>query len=306
VLHEGGVANFGLVAFLLFLIGMGKALRERAWWPLAMLAVAGLLLSLGLTLKWDDVPIQAPWFSTVKDWLWRVGHSLKPGLFEGSSPPAPFEAAIPLPSWLFTLAVPLWEGVRTVSRWIFVAAIGYFPIVVLGLSRLRHRGVQLLVVALLVIEILPPPQHGTPLPDEGHPAFEWLAGQTLGEQGILDLFAPTPGTLDPLMGGETLWATLYHGQPTAAGAGSMLPPHTVRLIDWFRATPHPLRHPDLVPFLQEYQIRYLLIHVRGEHERLLFEEALENPSLASPGCFEHSESPSIWYYPICVVEIPAP
>lgn len=302
-LDPSGTGNFGLLASLLALIALPTAWRRPAWRPLTLLLLIGILLGLGPTLKWDGQSVQIPWLQPLNQALWQVGRSLKPALFAAEQPPPPLAYGVPLP-WLWLAPfVPFWEGARVAARYLFVAALGVFPLAAVTLQQVRRRWLQFSLSGLLLLETLSFVAYPLPYPPPTHAAFDWLRAQDLGDEGVIDLYPALPGVLNLAIRGETLWATGYHGRPTVAGASSIWPAHTTYLIDWFFAHPHPFQTADLAPLLRGYRVRYLLLHLQNEEDWLA--QAVGNPAFTLVDCFPPAAGPSPWNYPICVLALSA-
>ena len=258
--NEPGQANLGLVACLLALVGLRPAARDRRWWPLLVLAAAGLVLTLGLTLKWNGQPVHMDALRPLNDLIWQIGHRLKPDFFATARPPDPFATAVPLPGLLLSVFVPFWERAWVFARYALLLGMSTFLLAGLGLSRLRSGWARALVAGLLLLEVLPSPTQSVPFPPPSHPAFDWLKGQQLGDGAILDLgswqetFAYIP------ISGNALWATEYHKQSAVAGASSVWPPHIVFLDRWLSSHPHPFQNPDFIPLLRFYGVRMVVLH----------------------------------------------
>ena len=303
--NEPGQANFGLLASLLALFGLGHAWRDRRWLPVIGLAAAGILLALGVTLKWSGQTVQWSALRPLDEILWRAGHALKPDVFTSAQVPAPFDEAVPLPGLLLSIFVPFWERARVLARYALLAGSGLFLLTGLGLMRVRWRYARLLLAALLVFEVLPPPSQSKPFPPQPHPAFAWLAQQTLPPgEGIVDLGSWQPGLLYLSIGGNTLWATTYHGRPTVAGASSVWPAHVVYLDQWLSTHPHAFLDPDFVPLMRYYRVHYVVFHVTGGYARDMLDEAARNPGLGDRRCFEPAAGDGPWSYPICIMTVP--
>ncbi|MGB3714076.1 MAG: hypothetical protein WA996_06570 [Candidatus Promineifilaceae bacterium] len=303
---ESGVANMGLATFIVVLSTLVLAWRNKRWRPLLIMLVVGIVLAIGPTLKWDGESVSSSLFRPINTMVWQLGHQLKPEVFPSDQPPPQFENAVPMPGLILAATVPFWEGARTVSRYMLVAGIGFFLLAVLGLKRLRPTWVQMLVAAILIIEIVPPPVKGVPYPPEPHTAFGWLAGQSLGDQGIIDLRALDSERLLLPISAETLFATGYHGQSTAAGVGSVWPAHGVFLREWLINNAQPFSKGEFISLLRGYRIRFLLLHMHGEDERMLLEAAKANKDLEFLDCYPPPEGLTPWPYPICVLEVLPP
>ncbi len=304
--NEAGQANLGVVASLLALAGLRPALRDRRWWPVLILAAVGLLLALGLTLKWNGQPVQLNALRPLNDLIWQIGHWLKPSFFSTARPPDPFAAAVPLPGLLLSVLVPFWERARVFARYALLLGMGVFLLAGLGLSRLRYGWARALVAGLLLVEVLPAPSQAVPFPPPSHPAFDWLQGQQLGGGAILDLGSWQEDLAYMPISGNVLWATEYHGQPTVAGASSVWPPHIVFLDRWLSVHPHPFQNPDFIPLLRFYKVRLVVLHVTGGYAQDMLAEARQNLELADMRCFGPFDQPGPWDYPICVARLTPP
>lgn len=300
---EQGMVNFGLLAVLLAVGGAWVARRQRAWWPVLALTVTGVVLALGLTLKWDDASVQWQIMRPVNALVWQVGHLLKPGSFATATPPAPFDTAIPLPGTLWVMLLPFAERARVFARYALAGGVGVFLLTGLGLSRVRRPWLRGTLALLILLEVLPAPLTREPFPPETHPAYAWLASQTMPGSSIADIAAAHPYTPVLLNEGQTVWATRGHGKPTLAGASSTWPAHTMWLFQWLATHEHAFWNADLVPILRFYDVRYVFLHLRGELEQGLLAEAQQNPELNLVNCFPAPATTTPWPYPICVLEV---
>ena len=168
----------------------------------------------------------------------------------------------------------------------------------------RNRWARLTLAVLLILEVLPAPMARLPFPPPVHPAFEWLKQQPMAGEGIADLIAAHPSTPDLFNEGETVFATLYHGKPTVAGASSIWPADIMFFYDWLASHQHSFWNLDMVPILRFYGVRYILLHMRSEMEPTILEEAKSNQELRFVNCFPAVPGP--WNYPICVLEVLPP
>ncbi|MCS7285766.1 MAG: hypothetical protein NZ653_01305 [Anaerolineae bacterium] len=297
---ETETPSLGLITFILALAGIVVLLRNKTLpgSPLT-LAVVGLILGLGPLLKWDGEVIQASFFRPLNTLIWRLGHVLKPGIFRSSQPDLPFDSGFPLPGFLLTALVPFWEVGRVASRYTFVGGLGVITLAGLAL-RSFPKGLRYVIAILWLIETLPYPTSELPLHFNLHPAYVWITGQTLEPgEGIADLAFPTL-TLRP----ENLWATLLHQKPTASGLGSSLPEHFFALWAHLLQNEDALARPDIGLLLQQYRIRYLLVHfVHGGKEEAMWRLINTNPVFIPIGCFAPVEEISPWSYKICVAKV---
>lgn len=300
---EQGFVNFGLLAVLLALMGTWAARRQRAWWPVLVLTGVGVVLTLGVTLKWDDASVQWVAMRPVNSLLWQVGHWLKPDAFTSSTPAAPLDAAIPLPGTLLAMLLPFAERARVFARYALAGGVGVFLLTGLGMSRVPWPWLRGALALLLLLEVLPAPLTRYPFPPEPHPAYVWLASQSMPGQSIADIAAAHPYTPVLLNEGQSVWATRDHRQPTLAGASSTWPAHTMWLFQWLATHPHAFQDADLVPILRFYDVRYVFLHLRSDLEQGLLDEAQQNPALELVNCFPAPATTTPWPYPICVLEV---
>lgn len=297
---ESGVANLGLVTCFLTLIGLGIALKHKQHFMSPLyLALTGIILSLGLLLKWDGEVIKIAAFRPLVAIIWRLGYMLKPEIFRSPHPISPFEAGIPLPGFIFIAVIPFWEFGRTVSRYIILGLLGAATLSGIALRRFP-RAFRYLVITIWLMEALPHPIESTPLPFKLHPAYEWLTNQDLeSSEGIVDIAYPTL-----IMGPEILWAAWLHKKPTASGTGSSWPEHSYEL--WAYFINEDLSKSEVGLVLYQYRIRYLFLHMYGEKERKMWEVISNNPAFKPFQCFDPLDSPSPWPYPICIAEVKTP
>ena len=300
---ESGVINLGTLAFVVAFIGLLHTLHNRKWYPVYWLVAAGLTLALGFTIRWNGNVVQCKLCQPVNQIIWQVGHFLKPEFFTTKAPPQPLDHAFPLPGLLLAAIVPLWEGARTLSRYIFVAATGFFLLVAQGIQRFKAPLLQVAIAALLLFEVLPFRSGSVPASPLPHPAFEWINQNTLPEDTLIDLTAISPDLLMLPIRGEILWATRYHERATVAGVGSYLPDCADSLFDWLLQHPHAFQNPEFIPMLQRYQVDYILLHMEREDEGAILDEARDNKMVEVVDCFEPPPPPSPWSYPICVMRI---
>lgn len=302
---ESAMMNFGLVTSVLSLGGMVIVLRNRL--PIANLiglTLGGTILGMGVLLQWDGEVVSNPIFRPLNAAVWNLGRVMKPAIFSEATPPPPFDSGVPLPGFLLTALIPFWENARTVCRF---AVLGMLGAVTLSGITLDHlpKVVRVFLSVIWLVEMLPHPTWNAPVPRQLHPAYAWLANQTLRPgEGIADIFYPTL-----IIRGEILWAAGLHGKPTVSGAGSSLPGHTIALFNYLHSyianDPTAISQPQVVYILQQYRVQYLFLHVLGEKEKEMW-SAIKDGSVFKPiGCFDPLPHPTPWPYPICVAEVPA-
>ena len=299
---ESGVANLGPVTCLLGLLGLVLMLKHRKEHShLAWLMLAGVVLSLGLFLRWDGQIVKAPIFRSFDVFIWGVGHTLKPALFTSLAPESGFRSGVPLPGFVLTAMVPFWESARVMSRYVFAGAIGMVALAAYGLQRLP-KAARYLMAVIWLVEVLPGPTATLPVPMNPHPAYAWLAQQNLSPgEGIVDMEYPTI-----MIGGETLFSTWYHRKPTASGVGSFWPQGTKPLWEYFAVDSQALSGSESALILQQYDVRYLFLHLKGNREKEMWNRVSQNPAFRPTNCFDPLRGPSPWPYPICVAEVITP
>ena len=295
---ESGWANLGCITMVLGLSGMVLSMRKgRENRHLVLLAALGLTLALGLNLRWNGRAVKVPVLKPVNQALWYAGHLLKPAVFDTETTPEALARGIPLPGYLFSVFVPFWDAGRVASRYAFVGGMGLIALAGIALLKIPKVYRYLLLAAWLA-EALPAPKGKEALPVRGHPAYQWLASRPgVPGEGIVDISNPSI-----MMGSEIILATLYHGMPTASGTGSFWPEHVRALFDYFAEKGALLSQRQSSLVLQQYGVRYLLLHVKGDRDREMWAEIQKNPSLKSVQCFE-SQGNVLWYYPICIAEV---
>jgi len=296
---ESGRANFGLLAFILALVGTALAWRNPRWRPVLIITGLGLLLALGLTLQWNGRTVKWAAMRPLDLAIWQLGHRLKPEFFTTPLPPSPFDAAIPLPSLFLSAIVPLWERARVFARYALLASTGLFLLSALALARVPWRWARIGLGLLLVLEVMPSPTGNKPFPLPSHPAFEWLAQQQLpAGQGIVDIHS-TPAEING--GGGRLWESEFHGKPTVVGAGSIWPAHVSFLSEWLNTHPHAFLEPDFVPLLRFYRVALIMYSMDTPDAGETLQEARWNSDLRVERCFEPLPGPSPWAYPVCAI-----
>ncbi|NPV08333.1 MAG: hypothetical protein HPY83_10295 [Anaerolineae bacterium] len=296
---ESGMSNLGLVAWAFGALGLWRAMRGRSGGSnLAALAVGGVLLSCGLLLKWNGEAVLLPALRPLNEAIWKLGHLLKPGLFTSGQAQPPFDGGVPLPGFLLTAVVPFWEHGRVMARYAFVGGIGLMVLAAREIETLP-RVARYLVALIWLLETLPLPAFGVPVPSAPHPAYAWLLQQERDRSwGIVDVAYPTLMT-DP----GILYGTSLHGIPTASGGRPYLPGRVRTLHQFLSEDPQALGSPKAGVVLRSYDVRYLLLHLMGEEERWMWDLVVTNPALDPVGCFEPPEGPSPWPHPICIAQV---
>jgi len=297
--NESGVINLGLSTGLLVLSGFIIAVRTRPR-PMGLiwLTLTCLVLGLGLLLRWNGEIVHYPFLRPLTALVWELGHALKPGLFTTPQPAPVFEGGIPLPGLVLTAVIPFWESARTLSRFAFVGMLGMVALAAIALERFPKL-LRYMVALIWLVEALPRPIYGMPVPLQPHPAYAWLADQELESgEGIVDLVYSTP-----FISGETIWATLFHRKPTASGAGSAWPEHTFALWNYLLSNPQALSQEQSALIFRQYGIRYIFLHVLSDKERAMWDMISKNSSFRPLACFEPLKGPTAWPWSICVAEV---
>jgi hypothetical protein len=301
---EAAMANLGLLASLSALVGLMAVRRSRAWRPVLVLGCVGLILALGLTLRWNDQMIQVSPLDPLNRIIWQVGHFIKPGFFfVGPEPPGDFKAAIPLPGLFMATVVPYFAEARVLARYTLLAGLAIFLLGGLGVTRIRLRWLQLALAALLVFEVLPPPTRSFAFPPLSHPVFDWLREQNLGGEGIMELSPDTEARLSMPGGGASLWATLYHQQATTSGPGGIWPAHISYLVKWLAEHPHPFQDSDFISLVRAYRIRYVALHMSDPSADDVLQEAQRNEELQFIDCFPPASGAQPYDHPICILDV---
>ncbi len=289
----------GLLTGVLALAGVWVTLRNKGkLGGLVALTIIGMVLGLGLLVRWDGDVVHFSLFRPLNVAIWKVGHFLKPHIFTSAIPDPDFEVGIPLPGLVLTVLVPFWEAGRTVTRYAVIGMLGAVALASMALERIPPA-VRFLLAGLWVLEMLPVPTNNFPFPQRIHPAYEWLAHQTLEPgEGVADLQYPALK-----LGGETLWAAWLHGKPTVSGTGTFWPEPFFTLREHLWKDEKALVGKETWAILEQYRIRYLLIHISGDFEREWWRSVQNHPAYWPIGCFDPAPGPSPWEYPICVAEV---
>jgi hypothetical protein len=300
---EQELGNFGILGSAAALIGAVLAWRDKAWRATVVLVLVCLVLSLGLVLRWNGDAVQWPALRPLNQWLWQIGHTLKPGFFKDAQPGKSFADAVPLPAYVLTLVLPYLERGRMFARYALAASLGIYLLAGLALARVRRTWLQVIVGCLLILEIVPPPLEVVPFPPENHPAYEWLSQQEPLGDGIVNVFAANPSTLVLAIYGDNLLAPSYHKHPTAAGAAGVLPRHTEYLNNWLATHEHPFWQPDFAALMRSYGVRYVVLEMQSEFEEGLWQEAQVADQVTPIRCFPKPDSVAPWSHKICILEV---
>jgi hypothetical protein len=300
---EQNSGNFGLLGGLAALIGAVFAWRLKEWRPAIALVLVCLVLSLGLTLHWNGETVQWSALRPLNQLLWQIGHAFKPSFFRDAQPKVPFVDAVPLPAYVLAFFMPFLERGRMFARYALAASLGVYLLAGLALARVRRPWVAVIVAGALIFEIVPPRLDVMPFPPANHPAYVWLSQQELSGEGIANVFAAHESTVVLAIFGYNLLAPSFHRQATAAGAAGDTPAHTIYLNNWLATHQHPFWQPDFAAIFRSYGIRYVLLEMKGEWEKGLWEEAQVADQVKPVRCFPKPEGVAPWSWPICVLEV---
>lgn len=295
---ESGIANIGSITLLLALIGAVSIVRRKELHSnshLFLLSFAGCLLALGQFLRWNGEFFSICAFEPITRVIWQIGQSLKPRLFD-TPLPQEVHCAVPLPSLLFSAIVPFWEGARVSSRYASVAILGLVPMAAIGLTTLRPYMRGFLMVIWL-LEFLPKPLHGVPLPTQTHSAYTYISQRIHSEESIVEVYA-----YGLRFGGEILYNSYITNIPTASGTGSFYPIHTIPLWQYLNNSSRWLEE-GTADILEQYGIRYVLVYRFGEGEDTIIAMMNQNSRFQFKECFDPPSQPSPWNFPICVFEV---
>ncbi len=290
--YEGNLAMLGPIPFVLGLLGLVRARKERS--PLAKFlwpTTIGLVLSLGIYLKWRTQLVRIPGVESVNALLWKVGHILKPALFPTTDPPADLQSVIPLPGFLWVLLIPFTESSRAMVRYLFLAAPWIFLAAADWLSHISRKGLRLVLGLLWALDFIFIPVHWKSL-DTLPPALEWLSQQ------------PARGAVFSLdrdgvaWSGKELWASLFHRHPLIHASAYWFPPHIRSICDHLLSGP--ARFETAIQQLRMLGLEYLFIHRNGALADTFFRQAVQSSRLSLVQCFPPPEQESPWPGEICV------
>lgn len=302
---EASTTWLGLLTGCLGIGGVILSRRRPQYRPFALLFLAGMVLSLGYLLRWNEEFVSLPALEPLNRWLWHIGHSLKPTAFLQAEPPEVFANGIPLPGYLPAIFVPFWENARTLSRFIGIAAVGLFPMVALFLSRLPRLW-ALLLGLYLISQVLWPTSGGVPVTFAPHPAYEWLNDAAAPPGPILEINSPVPDHLALEITPPVIWGTTIHQHPTITGTSSSWPAHVHFLHTWLLLTPYDSTNPLFTHLIRNYGTRLILFHNNSSQAGEMLATLKNDNRFHLLHCFEGPPRPSPWSYPICIFELTEP
>jgi hypothetical protein len=303
---ETSLANMGLSTWLLAGAGawaLWRTHRNRpAVWFYGSVLVVCTLLSLGPLLVWDGVAVQTSWFRPLNAALWQLGRWARPADFATPSPEPAWADAIPLPAYVFYVLVPFSESARVLSRYTLVGMLGCAALIALCLSRMRWYA-QLLVAGLLLIECLPWPFWGVPVPTQTHSAYRWIREQPEDPAQGNAVFEILDNKQIPI-GGEIIYALAQHRRPTLNGLGSFPPKHLAELQTLIRSRDDIFASPALPTALAQYGARYVVLHLTALNpNQKAWEDLQRNPLLRTGACYGPEPLTIVWRDTLCVAEI---
>ena len=306
-INEINESNWGILLPLLALLGgmIGLRRSRNLYYSVILVLGISIMLALGMALQWNGHPVHSHLFSPLNHVLWRLGHVLKPHLFQPAASPVEFTDIVPMPDFLLSAIVPFWESARVIARFSIVGGLMLSMLAAIALQHMPRAAKGILAV-LLLIEVLPLPTDSHPLPSRLHPAYAWLARQNIqAGQSIIEL------DVSPIrMSGETLYNTLDDSIPTVSGAGSFMPKPIQALNSMLGRSPRVLSTPDAAVMLARFGVKYVVIHLKAgagnTYEESQWEAAKANPLMKPKGCFSPAPQNQVWAYPICIAEVDIP
>ncbi len=296
--NESGVANIGFVTLLLALVGTIAISRQgkfHSYSHLVLLSVVGFVLALGPFLRWNGQFVSMCILEPLTSLIWQIGQTLKPQLFD-TTLPSELRCAVPLPGLLLNATVPFWEGGRVVSRYAMVSALGLVPLAAIGLAMVRPR-IRAFLMILWLLEFLPNPIYGVPLPTQPHPAYVQISQKIQPDESIVEVSAH-----GLRIGGEVLYNSMMTNIPTVSGTGSFYPIHTIPIWQYL-INSSSWAEEGTVDVLRQYGVRFVLVHRLSREEDSMIEMMNRNSKLHFEKCFDQPPQPSPWNFPICVFEI---
>jgi len=301
---EHNLTNLGLLGTVMAFVGIWAGRRSQRWRPVLILACVGFILALGLTLKWDDLPIKFSLLRPVNELIWRVGYRVNPQFYFAEPPiPPGLTDVVPLPTLTLATFVPFFAQARVLARYALLSGIAVFLLAGFGLDQVKRQWIRLILAALLVVEVVPPPTQSYEYPPPSHPAYEWLRQQSLGANGIVEFTTDPELRLELSLGGPAIWATNTHQQATVGGASSIIPGHVAYLMRWLAEHPEPFEHPDFVSLLRYFRVIYMVLTMSGGGQEKSLAEAKLNQELRFVQCFAPTSQALLYDNQICVLEV---
>ncbi len=289
---EGQLGTLGPAVWPLLLLGLTRYRVPRG--ELRGLLLAGglcLILALGPLAMVRGQVLSVGVFRPVNGGLWDLGALFKPATF-AERPPDWVLDGLPLPGFLWLALVPLSENVRATARLVIPAGLMLGLVAGRVLSSLPGR-LKLGLGLLWVATVLPGSVTWMPVP-EPHPVYDWLAARKT-EGAVLAIGGHGPITRAP-----HLWQTLSRDIPTFNGYASYQPAYYDAL--WRGLAESDLAFADTVRLLSGLGLRFLLVEVGDDVDRLMYARALRSADLRLIRCFD-PEDRRWWQLPICAFEV---
>ncbi len=292
---EGKLGTLGLTVWVLLALGLVRfRVLGGPFRPLLGAAAVFLALALGPVAMVGGRVADVGLFRPVNQALWGLGEALKPAVFT-TEPPEWVLRGLPLPAFVWVAAVPLGEGVRAMARLIIPAGLVFNLAAARVLGEVPRR-LGLVLGLVWLAELLPGPVGWTALP-EVHPVYDWLAARR--DQGA----ALVVGGHGPVTRAPHLWSALVRDVPTANGYASYQPAYYEAL--WRGLAESDAAFDDTVGVLYGLNVRFLVVEVGDDVDRLMYARAGRSPNLRFVRCFEPA-APGRWFLPACVFELQPP
>lgn len=288
---EGQLGTLGPVVWALLLLGLSRYRVLRG--ELGGLLLAGglfLILALGPVAMVKGQTLSIGIFRPVNEVLWDLGRLLKPATF-AEPPPDRVLDGLPLPGFLWLVLVPLSENVRAVARLAIPAGLLLGTAAGRVLAAMPRRWALAFGLVWLAAA-LPGPVAWVPIP-QPHPVYDWVATRK-AEGAVLVIGGHGPVTRAP-----HLWQTLTRGIPTVNGYASYQPAYYTAL--WRGLAESDLAFADTVKLLSGLGVRFLLVEVGDDVDRLMYARASRSADLEFIRCFDPPEP--WWQLPVCAFEV---
>jgi hypothetical protein len=199
--------------------------------------------------------------------------------------------------------VPFFAQARVLARYALLFGLAVFLLTGFGLDQVKRQWIRLSLAVLLVVEVVPPPTQSYAYPPPSHPAYEWLAQQSIGADGIIEFTTDPEQRLELSLGGPAIWATTIHQQASVGGASSIIPGHIAYLMHWLAEHPHPFKDPDFISLLRYFRVQYLLVTMSGGGQEQNLTNARLNQELRFVQCFSPTSQAVLYDNQICVLEV---
>ena len=101
--------------------------RSQRWRPVLFLACVGVILALGLTLKWNDLPVKISLLRLVNELIWRADYRVNPEFYFAKPPiPPGLAEVVPLPALALATFVPFFAQARVLARYALLSGLAVF------------------------------------------------------------------------------------------------------------------------------------------------------------------------------------